>query len=253
MDLSWLKHQYIAHRGLHDLQPDTPENSMAAFKAAIERGYAIELDVQVIADQQVVVFHDDDLTRMCQLGHKVSTLREGNLAQCTLAGTKETIPLLTDVLKLVNGQVPILIEIKRQPDIKHANMIILNTLLSYKGPLAIQSFDPFIVRWFARYAPAEIRGQLAGDLTTVKLHPAIKYLLRTFKLNIFSRPHFLAVDLHTIPNRLLAAKRRKGLTVLAWTVRTPAAYEQVRPHCDNIIFEGFLPEDPVADNSAYSK
>ena len=246
-DLSWLTAYPIAHRGLYSHQePIYPENSMAAFRHALDKKYAIELDVQVIADQEVIVFHDDNLRRMCGKAGEVDSLFASDLEQCPLrvksTVTEEKIPFLSEVLEMVDGRVPLLIEIKRQPQVKGANDIILNALLGYEGPFAIQSFDPMVLGWFAKHAPFIVRGQLSSNFSREKLNPIVKYLLRNFRLNFVSKPHFLAYAIDDMPRSLLSRKRKKGVLVLGWTVGNQASYDRVKSYCDNIIFEGFFPD-----------
>jgi glycerophosphoryl diester phosphodiesterase len=245
-DLSFLLSSPFAHRGLHS--PAVPENSMGAFAAAVQGGYAIELDVQVMADREVIVFHDANLRRMCGKPDAVDSLFVRDLAACRLKvdgqETSEKIPRLEEVLGLVDGRVPLLIEIKRQSQIKEANPCILNKLLYYKGAFAVQSFDPMILGWFARHAPHIRRGQLASDFSDQPLNPFVKYLLRNFKLNFISRPDFLAYDVEAMPRRGLDRRRRKGMIVLGWTIDSEACYERIKCHCDNIIFERWRPGLP---------
>lgn len=238
---AWLKNTPIAHRGLHAAGNLIPENSIKAFENAIQHGYAIELDVHVIADEEVIVFHDDDLKRMCHSDEKVHTLSSANLKYYKLLPSQEPIPLLKEVLRLVNGRVPILIEIKRQPSQSTANMIILNALLGYKGEFAIQSFDPFVLGWFAKNAPFIVRGQLSGNFKEVKMGRITKYLLKKMMLNFISKPHFVAYDVRDLPNARIERFRRKQVPVLGWTVTGSTDHNRVRKHCDNIIFESFQP------------
>jgi glycerophosphoryl diester phosphodiesterase len=248
MEINWLLEYPFAHRGLHSTDSLVPENSMKAFERAIGQNYAIELDVQVISDQEVVVFHDYNIKRLCGVDIEVKDLTKGDLNHYKLLKS-ERIPLLEDVLQLVNGAVPLLIEIKRQPAVKHANMIIRNCLLNYRGPVAIISFDPLILRWFARNAEFLVRGQLSSDfreenphpVKEEKLHWMKKFFLRWLLLNRFSRPHFLAYDVRALPCGVVARRRKKGMVVLGWTVRGGEERLKALEYCDNIIFEGFCP------------
>jgi len=245
-ELKWLTERPIAHRGLYShIDPVCPENSRSAFERAVEAGYAIELDVQVTADQEVVIFHDEDLGRMCGKPGSIGSLFARDLEYCRLRAddraTAERIPKLTEVFELVAGRVPLLIDIKRQPEVKAANDIILKVLLEYKGPFAIQSFDPMILGWFAKQAPFIVRGQLSSDFKEEKLNFFVKYLLRNFWLNFISKPHFVAYDVRDMPRRRLARMRKRGMVVLGWTVDSEDCSARVREYCDNIIFEGFRP------------
>ena len=247
--MKWLKGRPIAHRGLYShSEPFVPENSMAAFARAIAANYAIELDVQVIADEEVVVFHDNTLTRMCGKESDLDKLYVKDISDCYLTmgldkpEVDETIPLLSDVLQLVKGSVPLLIEIKRQSHIKNANVIILNALQGYPGPYAIQCFDPKVLGWWAQNAPYTLRGQLSSDLKGEKYSPLLKFGLRNFMFNFISKPHFVAYDVKDMPRRRLASMRKKGIPVLGWTVKDKSCYERIKDYCDNIIFEGWEPD-----------
>ncbi|HZY37234.1 MAG TPA: glycerophosphodiester phosphodiesterase family protein [Mucilaginibacter sp.] len=237
----WLKKMPIAHRGLHSNKPRIPENSIRAFKNAIKHNYAIELDVLVMSGQQVIVFHDDNLKRMCGIDKPVIELDSFNYKYYQLSGTDETIPLLQDVLDVVDGRVPLLIGIKKQHGVKNTNMIILNSLLGYKGPVAIQSFNPFVMGWFSKNAPSLTRGQISSDFKNKKMNFIQRYLLKKLKLNFISKPHFIAYDMGDLPNNLIKRKRRNGMSILAWTVDSTESNKRVNEFCDNIIFENFYP------------
>lgn len=242
-NLDWLGNQAIAHRGLHTKDCSIPENSMAAFRNAISQGYAIELDVIVGADQQVLVFHDYDTRRVCGTSRQTHTLSISDRKGLWLHNTKEQIPLLQDVLDLVRGQVPLLIEIKDKQPVRNAKMIILNALLRYSGPFAIQSFSPFILSWFAAKAPLIPRGQLASDFKDHPMPGLLRFVLKNMLLNRLSQPDFLAYDARAMPSAAVRRQlQKKKMPVLAWTIRDETERAAVGEYCDNIIFEYF---DPV--------
>jgi len=239
-DISWLLSNPIAHRGLYDNEKNIPENSEMAFKAAIKQKYMIELDVQVIKDHRVIVFHDDNLKRMCDEKKDVTELGD-DYKIYELLGTKQIIPLLDEVLQLVNGTVPLLIDIKSNFAFKKSNMVILNTLLGYTGHVAILSFNPWVLRWFAIHAPTIPRGQLASKFTGVKLNVMLKFLLRNFAFNFLAKPHFIGYDVKDLPARPVERQRKRGKIVLGWGVDSMEAAEKYAAFCDNIIFENFIP------------
>ena len=236
---SWLVCQPIAHRGLHD--KDIPENSLPAFQNAIDNGYAIELDVQMIADGTLVVFHDDSLSRLTNNDGYLKFLNKSDLEILTLKGSKEKIPTLEDVLLFIKGQTPILIEIKNKGKVGQLEQKVIDLLKDYKGEFAVQSFNPFSLNYFKHHAPSILRGQLSGYFKGEKLAYFKKFLLKrmAFNKNI-SEPHFISYDATTLPNRFV--KKYKNLPLLAWTVRSKEDYLKVVKHCDNIIFENFIPE-----------
>lgn len=241
MDLfkTWLVETPIAHRGLHD--KNLPENSLGAFSHAIEKGYAIELDVQLLADDTVVVFHDESLARMTGNDGYIKYLSKGDLKALTLKGTKESIPTLQEVLKLVDGKVPLLIEVKNKYKVGKLEQALIDILKDYKGEFAVQSFNPFSLGYFRQHAPNIIRGQLSGFFKDEKLGWAKRFTLKRMTLNKkVSQPHFISYEASALPNRFV--KKYKNLPLLAWTVRSKEEYLKTVKHCDNIIFEKFIPE-----------
>ncbi len=226
----WLVDVPIAHRGFHS--ETCPENSLRSFERAIKRGYAIELDVQSLSDGEIAVFHDDNLQRMTGADQPVSSADARIIKDFRLLGTDQGIPLLAEVLDLVRGAVPLLIEIKNNgaPGVLEENLH--RALVRYQGPYAIQSFNPLSVRWFGLHAPEVCRGQLSKDSLSF-MH--------------ISDPCFIAYDIRRMPNPELQALREQGIPVLGWTVSSLEEYHRVRPWCDNVIFEGFDP--PRSDRS----
>ena len=236
---SWLVETPIAHRGLHDKV--SPENSLSAFSKAIEKGYAIELDVQLLSDDTVVVFHDDSLSRMTGNDGYIKFLNKEDLKVLKLAGSKEHIPTFEEVLKLVDGKAPLLIEIKNQFKVGKLEQKVIDMLKNYKGEFAIQSFNPFSLQYFKNHAPNFLRGQLSGYFKGEKLAWIKKFLLKRMSFNkSTSEPNFISYDASTLPNRFV--RKFKKLPLLAWTVRSKEEYLKVIKYCDNIIFENFIPE-----------
>lgn len=246
MDLfkSWLVETPIAHRGYWG--KNTPENSLAAFLKTIEKGYAIELDVQLLADGTVVVFHDESLARMTGNDGYLKYLNKEDLKALKLKGTKEHIPTLEEVLKLVDGKVPILIEIKNEYKVGKLEQAVINLLKNYKGEYAVQSFNPYSLEYFRIHSPNTIRGQLSGsfkgeNFKDVKQPRIVRFILRRMMLNKkVSQPHFIAYEAQALPNRFV--KKYKNLPLLSWPVQSKEEYLNVVKYCDNIIFEKFDPE-----------
>ena len=157
MDLfkTWLVETPIAHRGLHS--KTVPENSLLAFSKAIEKGYAIELDVHMLADGTIAVFHDASLARMTGNDGYIKYLNKNDLKALTLKGTKEHIPTLEEALKLIDGRVPVLIEIKNPYKVGKIEQAVIDTLKNYQGEYAVQSFNPYSMGYFKQHAPNIIR------------------------------------------------------------------------------------------------
>jgi len=232
----WLRQQPIAHRGLHDEQ--LPENSLGAFQAAVARGYAIELDVRTTRDGTPVVFHDASLDRMT--GHS-ALLHETKLEQLgplQLKASRESIPTLEQTLSLVDGQSPLLIELKSRRPVGKLESAVAGLLDTYKGPAAIQSFDPKSVAWFRKHRPKVTRGQLSGDFRGQRMPWFQKAALARMVFNFQTAPDFIAYDHRCLPGPLV---RNAGIPLLAWTVTTPVEAARAKKHADNIIFEGFHP------------
>lgn len=236
---SWLVESPIAHRGLHDKA--TPENSISAFQKAIDAGYPIELDVQMLSDGTAVVFHDESLSRLTGNDGYIKFLTKGDLEMLHLNGTKETIPTFEEVLKFVNGRVPLLIEIKNKNKVGELEKTVIELLKNYKGEYAVQSFNPFVLKYFADHAPKIARGQLSGYMRGEKLPFFQKFALKRMLLNNkTSQPDFISYEAKSVPNRFV--RKYKKLPLLVWTVRNQAEYLRVVKYCDNVIFEGFEPK-----------
>lgn len=238
---TWLVETPLAHRGLHT--KNIPENSLSAFTNAIEKGYGIELDVQLLADDTIVVFHDDSLARMTGNDGYIRFLNKEDLKALTLKGSKERIPTFQEVLELVNGKVPILIEIKNKHKVGKLEQKVIDMLKKYNGEYAVQSFNPFSLAYFKKHAPHIIRGQLAGELKNedIKLSFVERFVMKRMTLNkTVSEPDFISYEAICLPNRFV--KKYKHLPLLTWVVHSKEQYHKIIKHCDNIIFEDFDPE-----------
>ncbi len=241
----FLKTLPVAHRGLHD--ETKPENSLAAFKAAIEAGYAIETDVHFTKDGQIAVFHDDSLERMTGDKRELKDLTLAELKQLRLGGTEERIPSFEEFLEFVGGKVPLLIEIKEMKGVKgkeiSSAMLAVMKKMNYRGEYAVQSFDPFYVKAYKKLAPEVPCGILAQAKMSEKkdkLSWKFKaYLLSRMKFNGLVEPDFISYGFWKLPQRCVT---KFGGIKLAWTVRSPEDEKQARKYVDNIIFENFLAE-----------
>ncbi len=230
--LSELIARPFAHRGLHGSK--RVENSRAAFEAAIAAGHGIELDVQVSRDGEALVIHDYELDRLTEGAGPVCGLVTAELRKIRLRGAvDETIPTLAEVLELIGGRAPLLIELKspgRRVDALSG--AVRRALASYIGPVAVMSFNPEIGRWYAREAPDVLRGLVVTEAGrrwrgTLTRHLALWR----------SKAEFLAYDIRDLPSRFAAAQRAKGLPVLTWTCRGDAHRARAALHADQIIYE----------------
>lgn len=240
-DTSKLNGVHYAHRGLHDNETEAPENSMSAFKKAVDFGYGIELDVQMTKDGQVVVTHDFHLKRICGADVQVNELTYEELQKYTILRSQERIPLFTDFLKLVDGKVPLIVELKcrngKDPIAAEADKILRN----YKGVYCIESFDPRALLWYKANNPDVVRGQLSGNLNKVENvkggMKVVYWLLTHLLLNVVTRPDFIAYDIRFSGELSRKLCRMLGAPAVAWTVRTPAEYEKAKREYDLFIFE----------------
>ena len=216
----------FAHRGLHG--PGVPENSMAAFRAAMEAGAGIECDVRLSADGEVMVFHDPDLRRICSLPLEFEATEAAFLAGQRLAGTGETIPRLFDLLDLVGGRVPLLIELKtRNGNAGRLAAAVAAALARYDGPVGVMSFDPEAGRELKRDATHLRRGLVISDRASA---------LRRWHSMAIASPHFLAIDFAAV-RRGWVARSRSARQVYCWTIRTAANRETAAVHADALIWE----------------
>lgn len=245
-DFSVLKQYDYAHRGLHEDDFSVPENSLAAFRAAVKAGYGIEWDLQLTKDKKVVVHHDRSILRTCGTDISIGDLTYKELMQYPLYNTKEHIPLFTEALEIVGGRVPLIIELKGYDSIDMLCSLVWEILKDYAGPYCIESFDPRIVRWFKKYHPYVLRGQLMAKFTGKEKEVGNAFnaiLARNLWTNFLTRPHFEAYDLHARQNisHRFACDRLK-MQEASWTIRTAKDYEICKNAGALCIFEHIRPE-----------
>jgi glycerophosphoryl diester phosphodiesterase len=230
-ELTQLIARPFAHRGLHGA--GRIENSRAAFRAAIAAGHGIELDVQASADGQAMVFHDADLARLADARGALAAWTAAELGRFRLKDSDETIPTLSEILALIGGKAPVLIEVKA-PNRSVAAFCrsVAAALRNYIGPVGVMSFNPEVGAWFARHAPGRLRG-----LVVTEQGKGLKGLAERPLALWRSRADFLAYDLRDLPSRFADAQRAKGMPVLTWTVRTLADRARAAEHASQIIYE----------------
>lgn len=238
MTLAWLFVRPFAHRGLHGPQTGQVENSLGAFQAAIADGFGIELDVQLTADGRAVVFHDDDLMRLCGRPERVRDLPLAALEQIPLSGSTDCIAGLDQVLKLIAGRAPILVEIKSKPAATGPlEQAVARTLGLYRGDVAVMSFNPQSLAWFRRHRPDIVRGLVASTRYRRELGWRLSHAGGHQRAALEVAPDFIAYDIRSLPNTFTRACRNDGIPVLTWTVRTAKQRAKATAHTDNIIFE----------------
>lgn len=232
-------HRNIAHRGLYAADQSVPENSLAAFRLAVEHGYGVEFDVHITADGALVVFHDDDLARMCGAEGKPEDKTLAELSALRLAGTDEPIPTLDEVLAVIAGKTPIILELKRGSRNEALCRGVYAALAGYAGDVCIESFDPFIVRWWRKNAPEYLRGQLSAPYGEMKkgTTAAAAFLLSRLLTNFLARPQFIAYGLNGKKPLLARLCEAMGAMRVAWTSHDASA----EAHNDTVIFEHYRP------------
>lgn len=250
-DMTPLKGRFYAHRGLHDNASEAPENSMPAFKKAVEAGYGIELDIQLTKDQQVVVFHDDLLQRVCGVEGKVSDYTYEQLQEFRLCKSEERIPLFTEVLKLVDGKVPLIVEFKGNDSTDTSLCPVGAEILgNYKGLYCVESFNPLMVAWFRKNRPQVVRGQLAERFFSNTKKTVLYFVLQNLLLNFYTKPDFIAYkwsDRKTLARKL--CRRLYGTTAVTWTIQSQEALEVSRKSFDIFIFDSFIPDLSIVHKS----
>lgn len=239
-----------AHRGCYDTTGNTPvpENSRPAFQRAVEQGVGVELDVHLLADGSLAVIHDSDLERMTARSGVVEELTYNDLAQYHLKGTEETIPTLQEVLHILQGKVPLIIELKVYRQNQDALcQAVCNALQGYTGVYCIESFDPLAVRWFRKHRPDIIRGQLseklARETAQVKLTHLEAFGGTYLLMNVLTRPDFVAYkfeDRANLSNQICHGLW--GMKGASWTIRSQEDLDTARREDLWPIYEGFKPD-----------
>lgn len=240
--LQGLKGWKYAHRGLHD--ENLPENSMGAFRAALENGYGIELDIHLMKDGKLAVIHDCSLKRTAGADVKITDLTEEDLPNYRLGGTDETIPLFSQVLELFAGKAPLIIELKSDNNAAELVAAAVKIMEGYDGPYCMESFDPRCVYELRKQAPQIIRGQLTMNYFDEKdnLPKAVKWILTQHAENILTMPDFVACrfrDRNVLGSKL--ARKFWGLQGVTWTLRSQEDFDTAVAEGWLPIFEGFKP------------
>lgn len=227
-----------AHRGLHSRDKIIPENSIRAFKLATQKGYGIELDVQLSKDGQVVVFHDENLSRMCGINGRIDSYTYSQLKRLPLNGSSsDHIPLLSEVLDTVNGNTPLIVELKNCKKNTELCKKTYSLIQQYDGPVCIESFNPFIVNWFRKNAPQILRGQLAACSDEYDTSIALaRFILSHCFLNFVARPQFIAYQLTKKP-LTIKLMEKLGAMKVCWTSKM----RDNEQNNDMVIFEFYRP------------
>lgn len=237
---AWLTARPYAHRGLHG--PGKLENSRAAFEAAIAAGFGIELDVQISRDGRAMVIHDAELGRLTEVEGRLADRDRAELKRIKLRHSDETIPDLEEILALIGGRCPLLIEVKTRRG-REAPLCrdIKRCLSAYSGDAAIMSFNPEIGRWFSDRSPDIVRGLVVTERDKGRFRGKVERHWSLWR----SRADFLAYDIRDLPSPFAKSARARGLPLLTWTVANRRDEEAAFAYADQIIHE--LPQqDPAA-------
>ncbi len=232
-----------AHRGLHGA--GAAENSMTAFRRARDAGFGIELDIRLSRDGELVVFHDDTLDRVCGISGRVDSYTAEELSKFSLSGTDDGVPRFADVLALIDGAVPLLIEIKEDAGKYGVTDALIKMIPEYHGEYIIESFNPLALARVKRDMPEAMRGYLCENfLREKKYRKPMYFLLETFSLNVICRPDFIAFKHSDYKNAALKLTRGIfSVPTLAWTVRSEEEEESAYKHgFDGVIFEKYIPD-----------
>jgi glycerophosphoryl diester phosphodiesterase len=242
----WITERPVAHRGLHDEARGVIENTASAFQAAVEGGYAMECDVQVSADGEAMVFHDDTLDRLMQTSGRVDALNEVQLKSIRMRQGDDRMITLGELCDLVGGRRTLIIEMKASwSSDRRLEARVSDILKTYRGPVAVMSFDPGSIAAFRVLSPGIARGMVQESIYDDPewniLSPSQKWRLGHLLHLPSTRPHFLAWYVRDLQHLTPRISRRLGMPMLTWTVRTPADQARAGLYADQMIFEGFRP------------
>ncbi len=241
-NLKWLKEDLIAHRGLHSKDFSIPENSISAFNKAIEHGYSIEFDINILKDGHIVVFHDHNLKRCFQIDKNLDELTYEDIKNLAFP-SGDHIPLLTEVLHLYEGKTNLLIELKPHGNVDKLTPAFMEIMKDYKGEYAVFSFHPKVVYYLKKHHPDVIRGQISEYFKNDQNMPKImKSLMKRLFFNRFTKPDFISYGISDMPNKYLDKSRKKGLAIISYAAQTQEEFDFVKSNYDNVVFEYFHPK-----------
>lgn len=240
-DAKLFKNLYVAHRGLHDIKSGIPENSIASYKKAVEYNFSIEIDIRLTKDGQVVVFHDDNLRRICGIESKIENMTLDEVKKLTLFDTKEKIPTLNEVLNVIDGKVVLVIEFKCITNYKKLCVAANKVLKNYSGKYIVQSFNPFAMRWYKKKRRDILRGQLATNFLKEPENNIIKTLVGWLLFNFLSRPHFISYGIEYTNSFQRRLCIKFGAIPVGWTFKSNLDLEKYKNKYNIYIFEEFIP------------
>ena len=233
--LSWLTKRPVAHRGYHDMNDKVWENTLSAFQRAVDHGYTIECDVHLTADNEVIVFHDNDLRRLARQEGFVWQKTAAEMRALSIGGTTDYAPLLQEMLALVRGRVPLVVELKGIPGHDAGLVEAVGRILNaYSGKVAIMSFDHWLIRDFPKYMPDLPHGLTAWGTQTQEIEQHFSMLANGIDFVSYAVDH--------LPNPFISfVRERLKMPVITWTVREEAWVKHTFEYADQMTFEGFDP------------
>lgn len=233
-NVAWIRDLPVAHRGYHDLNTHVWENTLSAFSRAVEAGFAIECDLHYASDGVPVIFHDEDLQRLCNLHGDIRERTSRELGLIAIGGTSDKVPTLRQLLDLVKGKVPLVLELKgREADDEGFAEAVLEVLEGYEGKVALMSFDHWLLRDLKALGAPYPLG-LTADGNTPE---AFKTHAKAMEIGL----DFISYHYGDLPNAFIISEREKGIPVITWTVRDEAARRLTFANADQMTFEGFDP------------
>lgn len=236
----WMYEKPIAHRGYFD--DESPENSLRAFKKAIENNYAIEMDVRILKDDTLIVFHDDNFKRMTGVDLSLNEANKEDLVNLKLLNTEEPVPTFQEFLELIDGQIPLMIEFKNDTFDNKTESLAYELLKNYHGEYVIQSFNPMSIYWFKKHAPHIVRGQLSFDYKNQKMSFVKRWFLKNVYGNILTKPHYVIYDIHALESKVISKLRKKQMPLFSYTAKSLKDYHYALSLNIPACFEGFSPE-----------
>lgn len=242
----WLTARPVAHRGYHDRTQGRIENTVSAVTAAVTRRFAVEIDLRLTADEEIVVFHDDTLDRLTEASGPVERLSLSALRATRLRDCNEPIPTFDEILEEVGGRTGLFLELKSNwSGDRRLERAVARALVGYAGPVAVMSFDPRAVSALRHLVPHLPRGLVAGRFASAEEHslpPHHRFAYRHLLSASIALPNFIAYEVEALPaSAPLMFRHALGLPLLAWTVRTDAERAIAKRWADQMIFEGFDP------------
>ena len=233
-NVAWIRDLPVAHRGYHDLNTHVWENTLSAFSRAVEAGFAIECDLHYASDGVPVIFHDEDLQRLCNLHGDIRERTSRELGLIAIGGTSDKVPTLRQLLDLVKGKVPLVLELKgREADDEGFAEAVLEVLEGYEGKVALMSFDHWLLRDLKALDAPYPLGLTANGNTPEEFATHAKAM----EIGL----DFISYHYGDLPNAFITSEREKGIPVITWTVRDEAARRLTFANADQMTFEGFDP------------